>query len=124
MASGSTWLTPLLQKTPYDPVRDFAPVALMGWTPLLLVVSPRVPAKNLAELIGYARDNPGKLVELAGLLGHDSLDTTAVYTRPSGDDLGSEYGYRGKANHPPGKRDTKPLVVNTHEPTVVGYMRT
>jgi tripartite-type tricarboxylate transporter receptor subunit TctC len=57
---------PILRKdTPYDPVRDFAPVALMGWTPLLLVVSPRVPAKNLAELIRYARDNPGKLTVAA-----------------------------------------------------------
>jgi site-specific recombinase XerD len=37
--------------------------------------------------LGYLRDNPGKLVELASQLGHDSLDTTAVYTRPSRDDL-------------------------------------
>jgi tripartite-type tricarboxylate transporter receptor subunit TctC len=53
---------PILRKDgPYDPVRDFAPVSLMGWTPLLLVVTPDVPANNLAELIRYARDNPGKL---------------------------------------------------------------
>jgi tripartite-type tricarboxylate transporter receptor subunit TctC len=53
---------PILRKdAPYDPVRDFAPVSLMGWTPLLLVVTPDVPANNLAELIRYARDNPGKL---------------------------------------------------------------
>jgi len=53
---------PILRKdAPYDPVRDFAPVSLMGWTPLLLVVAPNVPATTLAELIRYARDNPGKL---------------------------------------------------------------
>ena len=57
---------PILRKdAPYDPVRDFAPVALMGWTPLLLVVTPDVPATNLAELIRYARDNPGKLTVAA-----------------------------------------------------------
>src|SRR3954463_7781093 len=57
---------PILRKdAPYDPVRDFAPVSLMGWTPLLLVVTPDVPANNLAELIRYARDNPGKLTVAA-----------------------------------------------------------
>jgi integrase/recombinase XerC len=40
--------------------------------------------------LGFLRDNPGKLVELAALLGHDSLDTTALYTRASQDDLAAD----------------------------------
>jgi putative tricarboxylic transport membrane protein len=57
---------PLLRKdAPYDPLRDFAPVSLMGWTPLLLVVVSSVPANSLADLIRYARDNPSKLTVAA-----------------------------------------------------------
>jgi tripartite-type tricarboxylate transporter receptor subunit TctC len=57
---------PVLRKNPpYDPVTDFAPISFLGWTPLLLVVTPNVPAKTLAELIRYARENPGKLTVAA-----------------------------------------------------------
>lgn len=45
----------------YDTFRDFAPVALVADLPLLLVTNPSLPVKTLAELIAYARANPGKL---------------------------------------------------------------
>jgi tripartite-type tricarboxylate transporter receptor subunit TctC len=53
---------PLLKKNaPYDPVRDFAPVSLVGRYVFALVTNPTVPAKDVGELLAYARANPGKL---------------------------------------------------------------
>jgi site-specific recombinase XerD len=40
--------------------------------------------------LNYLHQNPGKLVQLANLLGHESLDTTAIYTQPSGEELAED----------------------------------
>jgi len=53
-----------------------------------LSVSPHTLRHTFA--LNYLRDNPGKLVELASLMGHDSLDTTALYTQPSAEDLAKD----------------------------------
>jgi tripartite-type tricarboxylate transporter receptor subunit TctC len=47
-------------KLPYDPVRDFAPIATIGQFPLLVVVSAQFPGHTVKELIEYAKKNPGK----------------------------------------------------------------
>jgi tripartite-type tricarboxylate transporter receptor subunit TctC len=55
-------MTPaLIRNHPYDPLKDFAPVAMIGFTPLVLVVHPSVPAKTLPEFIALARAKPGSL---------------------------------------------------------------
>src|SRR6195256_3582490 len=46
---------------PYDPVRDFAPVAMIAKGPFFVLVHPGVPVKTLAELAAYDKANPGKL---------------------------------------------------------------
>lgn len=51
----------LYPKLPYDPVRDFAPVSMVAIVPNVLVVNPSVPAQSVAELVAYARANPGRL---------------------------------------------------------------
>jgi len=45
----------------YDPIKDFAPIALIAKGPFAVIVNPSVPAKTLAELIAYARSHPGTL---------------------------------------------------------------
>ena len=51
----------LYSRLPYDPIKDFAPVALVAVQPNILVVHPAVPANSLSELIAYLKSNPGKL---------------------------------------------------------------
>jgi tripartite-type tricarboxylate transporter receptor subunit TctC len=51
----------LIAKLPYDTLKDLAPVTLLVTGPLILAVSPQVPANNVAELIAHLKANPGKL---------------------------------------------------------------
>ena len=50
----------LYAKMPYDPVKDFAPVAQVGVTPTMLGVHPSIPAKDVASFIALVKANPGK----------------------------------------------------------------
>jgi tripartite-type tricarboxylate transporter receptor subunit TctC len=49
-------------KLGYDPVRDFAPVSLLGDSPYFLTANPALPATNVREFVAHARANPGKLL--------------------------------------------------------------
>ena len=51
----------LVQKLPYDPVRDFVAVSTIATIENILVVHPSVPVNNVQEFIRFAKDNPGKL---------------------------------------------------------------
>src|SRR5215213_5431108 len=51
----------LYQKLPFDSVKDFQPIATLAVTPFLLIVNPKVPAKNLQEFIALAREKPDAL---------------------------------------------------------------
>jgi tripartite-type tricarboxylate transporter receptor subunit TctC len=51
----------LYRKSSYDAIRDFSPVVLFVTVPLMLAVSPSLPAKSVKELIAYAKSRPGQL---------------------------------------------------------------
>jgi tripartite-type tricarboxylate transporter receptor subunit TctC len=46
---------------PFDPEKDFAPIAIFARTPIVLMVNPNLPVNNVQELIAYAKANPGKI---------------------------------------------------------------
>lgn len=53
--------SPATRKLPYDPIRDFTPIGMIGATPNVLVVNNSLPVKNVKELIEYLKKNPGKV---------------------------------------------------------------
>ncbi len=61
LTSNETVLPALRTKLPFDLERDFAPVCLVTIGPMILVVHPSVPARNVRELVALARAQPGKL---------------------------------------------------------------
>ena len=67
---------PAVRKVPYDAVKDFTPVAMVGGTPNVLSVHPSVSAKNLKEFVDYAKKNAGKLSY--GSAGQGSLTHLAM----------------------------------------------
>jgi tripartite-type tricarboxylate transporter receptor subunit TctC len=73
----------MVGKLPYDIERDLQPVALVGYSYMLLAVSPKLPVTNVVELIDYAKKNPGKLFNASssnGSPGHVSGELFKVMT--------------------------------------------
>jgi tripartite-type tricarboxylate transporter receptor subunit TctC len=53
--------SPATRKLPYDPIKDFTPIGMIGATPNVLVVNESLPVKNVKEFIEYLKKNPGKV---------------------------------------------------------------
>ena len=74
---GTHGTNPAVRKLPYDAIRDFTAVAMVGGTRNVLVVHPSVPAADLRSFVEYARHNAGKLNYATGgigLLNHLALE--------------------------------------------------
>jgi tripartite-type tricarboxylate transporter receptor subunit TctC len=64
--SNGLWTLPLLQKAPFDPLKDFAPVTLAVTSPSILVAHPSLPVKSVRELLALARARRGELNYASG----------------------------------------------------------
>ena len=85
LVNGSTlWVFPLLRKAPYDPVRDFAPIAVAERTVFIVAVHPSMPAKSIKELISLAKARPGELNYGSGSVGSTNHLGVALFASMAG----------------------------------------
>jgi tripartite-type tricarboxylate transporter receptor subunit TctC len=85
---GSHAVNPNLNDSlPYDPIRDFAPVALLAQAPLVLVVHPSVPADSIKAFVALARSRPGQLNYASNGNGSSSHLAAVMFDSMTGVDM-------------------------------------
>jgi len=77
----------LMDKLPWDPIKDFSPVALLTVSTNVIAVHPSVPVNNLKEFIAYAKANPGKLNYASQGNGSVSHIGTEIFKQTTGVDM-------------------------------------
>ena len=85
--SPSLWTLPLIQRTSYDTLRDFAPVTLAVTAPNLLLVHPSFPATSVKALIALAKAKPGEYNYAAGSIGAASHLSGELFKSMAGADI-------------------------------------
>ncbi len=86
----------LYRKATVDPIRDFAPVAYCGASPLVLVVNPSFPAHTTAEVIAMAKAQPGKIIFGTGGAGTTPHIASEMFQYAAGIKM-THVPYRGEA---------------------------
>ena len=82
--SGHTVNASMYKKLPFDSIRDFSPITLVGSGPLVLAVHPSLPAKNVKELIALAKARPGQLTYVSSGVGASGHLAGALFDSMTG----------------------------------------
>ena len=102
----------IYNKLPYDPRKDFAPIALVSEVPSILVVNPSLPVRAVPELIKFAKENPGRLSYGSAGPGTPSHLFTELFKSMTGTGM-THIPYKGSAQ-------AVADVVGGHVPVVFG----
>jgi tripartite-type tricarboxylate transporter receptor subunit TctC len=89
-------IVPAMSKTRYDPVKDFAPISIIGTNPFVLAVNQNFPAKTLAEFVAYVRANQDKLSYASAGIGSLNHLSMALFLKLA-DLKMTHVSYRGNA---------------------------
>ena len=112
----------LYPKLPYDPVKDFAPVAWVARVPNVLVVHPSVPAKNVQELVALAKAKPGQLNYGSGGNGSAANLATEYFKLQTGVAM-VHIPYKGTAPAVTDLIGGQIQVLFTGAPAVIGHVK-
>ena len=95
--SGSLAISPTLYKElPYDPRKDFKPIALVVRVPFILVVNPSLPIESVTDLISYAKAHPGALTYGSGGAGSPHQLYAEMFKTMTGIEM-THVPYKGSA---------------------------
>jgi tripartite-type tricarboxylate transporter receptor subunit TctC len=95
--TGSLAISPALYKSlPYDPQKDFTPIALVAKSPFVLVVNPELPIQSVPDLIKYAKEHPGSLTYGSGGVGSPHQLFAEMFKTMTGADI-RHVPYKGTA---------------------------
>jgi tripartite-type tricarboxylate transporter receptor subunit TctC len=89
-------ILPVMTTTPYDPVKDFAPISIVGSNDFALAANDRIPGTSLAEIVAYVKARPGELAYASGGSGTVAHLTTALFLQRAGLEM-VHVPYRGGA---------------------------
>ena len=94
--SGHAVNVSLYKKLPYDSITDFTPITLVATSPLILVMHPTVPVKNVKELIAFAKARPGQLTYSSAGVGASAHLAGALFETMTGTKM-VHVPYKGSA---------------------------
>jgi len=95
-ALSQTVLVPVVSKTRYDPVKDFAPISLIGTNPFVLAVTNDLPVRTVADFVTYVRARPQQLAYASGGIGTQNHLAMALFLKQAGIDM-IHVPYKGNA---------------------------
>jgi len=112
----------LFSKLPYAPLKDLAPVSLIGTSPLYLVAHPSVPVNTLQELVAYAKANPGKLNYGSSGIGSIHHLATEALKAGFGIDL-VHVPYKGTGQSVPALLGGQVALLYSALPSIAGHLK-
>jgi tripartite-type tricarboxylate transporter receptor subunit TctC len=87
-------ITPALQKVPYDPIKDFAPISNVGSNPFVLSVNGKLLIKSIADFVAYVKARPGQMTFGSGGVGTLNHLSMTLFAKLAGIDI-THVPYKG-----------------------------